>query len=64
MRSATSTWPLLIDPSQTELIMNTHVTVSDIRHDVSKIREEISGQVRPVTVSRIRLIATRIFTAA
>jgi len=38
-------------PFQTELAMNTHVTVSDIRHDVSKIREEIGGQVRSVSAN-------------
>ena len=43
---------------QTELILNTHVTVSDMRHDVSRmrsdmseIREEISGQFHSVSAS-------------
>ena len=43
VRSVVFTWLSLIVPFQTELAMNTHVTVSGIRHDVSKIREEISG---------------------
>ena len=29
--------------------MNAHVTISDIRHDVSKIREEIGGQLHSVS---------------
>ena len=29
--------------------MNTHVTISDIRNDMSKIREEIGGRVRSVS---------------
>jgi hypothetical protein len=29
--------------------MNTNVTVSDIRDDLSKIRQEIGGQVRSVS---------------
>ena len=33
--------------------MNTHVTVTNIHQDVLKIREEIGGQVRPVSTSRI-----------
>ena len=54
------TWLSLTNPlSQTELIMNTHVTVSDIHRGVSKIQEEISGQPRPVTVSRIQPIDSR-----
>jgi hypothetical protein len=39
--------------------MNTHVTVSDIRDDVSKIREEIGGQVRSVSVGRIQSVDDR-----
>ena len=33
--------------------MNIHVAVSDIRHDVSKIREENSDQVRSVSAITI-----------
>ena len=51
-------WLSLIVTSQTELVVNTHVTVSDIRHDVSKIREEINGPVRSVSASRVQLIFT------
>ena len=47
---------LLMVPLQTELVMNTHVTVSDIhvavsemRSDVAKIREGIDSQVGPVS---------------
>ena len=52
VRSAVFTWPPLMVSFQTELVMNIHVTVSDMRDDVLKIREEISGQVRSVTTSR------------
>lgn len=41
-----------LNPFQTELGINTHVAVVDIRHDVSKIREEICGQVRSVSTSQ------------
>ena len=53
------TWLSLITFFQTELAMNTHVTVSGIRHDVSKIREEIGGQGRSVSLSYIRPIGNR-----
>ena len=53
VRSVDFTWSLLTASPQTELAMNTHVAVSDIRHDVSKIREEIGGQIRPVSTSHI-----------
>ena len=43
------TWSSLTDIFQTELVMNIHVTVSDMRRDVSKIREEIGGQVHSVS---------------
>ena len=36
---------------QTELVMNIHVVVSDIRQDMSKVREEIGGQVCSVSAS-------------
>ena len=56
--SVAFTWSSLIVHFQTELIMNTHVTVSDIRDDVSGIRrgmsmiqEEIGGQVCLVSAS-------------
>ena len=62
---AVFTWPSLTVPLQTELILSTHVTVSDIRHDVSKIREEIGGQVHPVSASCICSAGDkRILTAA
>ena len=49
VRAVAFTWPSLITPFQTELAMNTHVTVSGIRHDVSKIiRGEVDIQVRSV----------------
>ena len=50
VRSIALAWPSLIVSFQTELVVNIHVAVSDIRHDVSKIREENSGQVRSVSV--------------
>jgi len=52
----------LIVPFQTELVVNVHVTVSDIRHDVSKIREEIGGQVHSVSAGCIQPIENRILT--
>ena len=54
---------------QTELLMNTHVTVSDMRHDVSgirrdmsKIQEDIGNQVRLVCIQPIDY--RRILTSA
>ena len=47
---------------QTELAVNTHVVVSDIRHDVSKIREEIGGNIRPVSTSHLQSIDNRMLT--
>ena len=35
--------PPLTFPVKTELILNTHTIVTDIRQDVSKIREDTSG---------------------
>ena len=52
VRSVLPDWPLLTSRSQTELAINTHVAVSDIRQDVSKIREEICDQVRSVSTNR------------
>ena len=49
-------WLPLSASFQTELSMNTHVVVSDMRHDVSKIREEIGGQARSVSITRIQPI--------
>ena len=51
--------PPLIVPFQTELAMNTHVTVADIRLDVSRIRAEICGQVRVVSTTPIRSVNPR-----
>ena len=56
VRSVNFAWSLLIVSPQTELAMNTHVAVYDIRHDVSKIREEIGSQIRQVSTSRIRSV--------
>ena len=56
VRPVVFTQPLLTVTFQTELAMNTHVAVSDIRHDVSKIREEIGGNVRPVSVSLLQSV--------
>ena len=53
---------LLSVPFQTELAMNTHVTVSSIRHDVSKIREEMGGQARSVSASYQSIGNRRILT--
>ena len=54
--SVVFTWSSLIVFLQTELIMNIHVNVSDIRNDVSKIREGIGGQVQPVSASYVQSI--------
>ena len=60
VRSVTLTWLSLIVAFQAELVVNVHVTVSDthaivsnIRDDVSKIREGIGGQDQPVSASCI-----------
>jgi len=50
--------PLIVS-IQTELVVNTHVAVSDIRYDVSKIREEIGGHVRSVSASLTQPINRR-----
>ena len=50
---------LLVTSFQTELAVSAHVTMSGIRHDVSKIREEIGGQVRSVSASSIQPISNR-----
>ena len=49
--SAVLAWSPLSSLFQAELVMNIHVTVSDIRGDMSKIREEISSQAQPVSTS-------------
>ena len=54
VRLVTFTWLLLIAPFQTELSLNTHVTVSDIRHDMTKLREEVGGQARSVSMGRFQ----------
>ena len=60
VRSVVFTRPSLTISFQTELAMNTHITVSDIRHDVSKIvRGEVGIQARSVSTSRIRPIGNR-----
>ena len=41
---------------QIELAISTQVAVSEIRDDVSKIREEIGGQVRSVRVRWVYLV--------
>ena len=53
VRSFCSTPLLLTSPFQTELAINTHVMVSDIRRDVSKIRKEAGGQVHSVSANSI-----------
>ena len=53
----------LIVSFQAELAVNIRGAISDIHHDVSKIREGIGGQVRSVSVSFIRPIGNgRILT--
>jgi len=65
VRSIALTWSSLTVHFQTELVVNIHVVVSDIRHDVSKIREENGGQVRSVSASQVRsAINGRMLTVA
>ena len=71
VRSLVFTRISLIVSFQTELAVNTHVTVSDMRHDmsgirsdVSKIREEIGGQVRSVSASCIQSTDVILLTVA
>jgi hypothetical protein len=52
-------WASLIVLFQTQLILNIHVNVSDIRNDMSKIREGIGGKVQPVSMSRIQSVEYR-----
>ena len=44
-------WLPLITSSQAELAVNIRGAISDIHQDVSKIREEIGSQVRPVSAT-------------
>ena len=64
VRSVPVTLASLITPFQTELVVNTHVTVSGMRHDLSKLVQGEAGvRVRSVSVSRIRPIGSmRILT--
>ena len=53
-------WSPLSVLFQAELVMNIHVNVSDMRGDVSKIREEIhSDQPRPVSASCTQSVENR-----
>jgi hypothetical protein len=52
-------WSSLIDLFQAEVVVNTHVNLSGVRDDVSKIQEEINGQVRPVSASWIQSVEDR-----
>ena len=54
--SFTFTWLSLTAPSQTELVLNAHMTISDIRHDVSKIRERIGDQTESAGTRSVVLI--------
>jgi len=66
VRSIVLTLTSLTVPFQTELVVNIHVAVSDIRHDVSKmskIQEESGGQVRSVSASPTQFINRRMFNA-
>jgi hypothetical protein len=47
------TWSPLIVLFQAEVVVNTHVNLSDMRDDVSKIREGIGGQGQLVSASCI-----------
>jgi hypothetical protein len=52
--SVVFTWLPLTVLFQAEVVVNTHVNISDMRDDVSKIQEGINGQVRPVSASWIQ----------
>ena len=52
VRSTFSAWPLLTVCSQTELAINTHVTVSDIRHNVVDTHTIVSDVHRGVVNTR------------
>ena len=47
---------------QTELAVGTHAMVSDMRKDISKIREEIGGQIRLVGADYVHSIDKRMLT--
>ena len=49
VRSLPFTRLLLTVPLQTELVINTHVVVSDIHRDVSRVRGEVGSQVHSVS---------------
>jgi hypothetical protein len=53
------TWSSLIVLFQAEVVVNTNVNLSDMRDDVLKIQEGISGQVQPVSTSWIQSIENR-----
>jgi hypothetical protein len=61
VRSVISAWSSLTVNFQTELAVNTHTIVSDIRDDVSKIREGIGGQVQPAQ-TRLAASTTKKFS--
>jgi hypothetical protein len=68
VRSVISAWSSLTVNFQTELAVNTHVTVtdmhtvvSDIRDDVSKLREGIGCQVQPAQ-TRLAASTTKEFS--
>ena len=43
-------------PIQTELALNTHITISDMRHDMSKMREKMGGQTESAEARLVPLI--------
>ena len=53
------TWLPLTASFQAELAVNIRGAISDIHHDVSKIREEIGGQVHQVSTSFIQSISKK-----
>ena len=53
VRFVLSAWQLLTSHPQAELAINIHLAISDIRQDVSKIREEIGGQVHSVSHNQL-----------
>ena len=65
VRSVAFTLASLFTSFQTELVVNTHVTVSGMRHDLSKIVQgEVGVPVHSVSASHIRSIGNRILMTA
>jgi len=62
VRSIALAWSSLTVSFQTELVVNIHVAVTDIRHDMLKTREENGAQARSVSASHTQSINRRMLT--